>query len=65
MDGWVSPQLQIRFVLGETELELYRPDGGKFLTTLELEQRAKAAEQRAESAEALLAKYRDRFGDLE
>ncbi len=65
MDGWVSPQLQIRFVLGKTELELYRPDGGKFLTMLELEQRAKVAEQRAESAEALLAKYRDRFGDLE
>ena len=72
MNGWVSPQLQIRFAMGEAQLELYRPDGRKFLTTLELENRAKVAEQRADSAEAranaaesLLAQYRDRFGELE
>ncbi len=71
VDGWVSPQLKIRFVMGEPELEIYRPDGRKFLTTLELEARAKAAEQRAQTAEAraqtaeeLLARYRDRFGEL-
>ena len=71
MNGWVSPQLKIRFVMGETELEIYRPDGGKFLTMLELEERAKAAEERAQTAEEraqtaeeLLARYRDRFGDL-
>ncbi|NER82489.1 MAG: Uma2 family endonuclease [Leptolyngbya sp. SIO1D8] len=69
---WVSPQLQIRFVMGKTELEIYRPDGRKFLTTLELEEKAQAAEKRAESAEdraraaeELLVRYRDRFGDLE
>ena len=72
MNGWVSPQLQIRFAMGEAQLELYRPDGRKFLTTLELENRANVAEQRADSAEAranaaesLLAQYRDRFGELE
>ncbi|MBE9099862.1 Uma2 family endonuclease [Vacuolonema iberomarrocanum] len=70
MNGWVSPLLQVRFVLGD-ELELYRPDGQRFFTMSELEQRAKAAEERAETAEeraraaeALLARYRDRFGDL-
>ena len=72
MDGWISPQLKIRFVMGETELEIYRSDGRKFLTTLELEERAKAAEERAQTAEEraqtaeeLLARYRDRFGDLQ
>ena len=72
MNGWVSPQLQIRFVLDGDELEIYRPDGRKFLTTIELEQRvelaeerAKTAEERAKTAEELLAQYRDRFGDLE
>jgi Uma2 family endonuclease len=79
MDGWVSPLLQIRFGLGETELEIYRPDGRKFLTMLELEQRARDAEaqaaaaeaqarqadERAREAEELLARYRDRYGDLE
>lgn len=78
MDGWVSPRLRIRFVPGAETLEIYRPDGRKFLTTLELEQRAEAERQRAEaerqradSAEARLqemeerlAQYRDRFGEL-
>ena len=65
MDGWVSPLLGIRFELGEAELEIYRPDGRKFLTTLELEQRAREAEARAIAAEDLLAQYRDRYGELE
>lgn len=77
MNGWVSPRLQVSFVLGE-ELELYRPDGQRFLTMSQLEQLAKAAEERAQAeyqraetaeeraqkAEALLARYHDRFGDL-
>ncbi|MEM7769306.1 MAG: Uma2 family endonuclease [Cyanobacteria bacterium P01_A01_bin.37] len=80
MNGWISPQLQIRFVIEEgTELEIYRPDGRKFLTTLELEERAQEAETKAQEAETkaqeaetkaqaaeqLLTRYRDRFGDLE
>ncbi len=50
IDGWTSPRLQIRFVL-TTTLEIYRPDGRKFLTSLELEQRAESAEARARVAE--------------
>ncbi len=65
MEGWVSPRLQIRFVMGEEELEIYRPDGRKFLTTLELEQRAEQAEARASELEDMLARYRDRFGELD
>lgn len=53
--GWVSPRLGIRFDVAGEELVIYRPDGQRFLTILELAQlqeetqaRAIAAEQRAE-----------------
>ena len=48
MEGWISPRLGIRFSLEETELVIYRPDGRRFETFLELSQRADAAHQRAE-----------------
>ena len=48
MNGWVSPHLKIRFVLSETDLEVYQPDGRKFLTPVELDQRAKLLEQQLE-----------------
>jgi Uma2 family endonuclease len=46
--NWVSPRLQVRFALNEETLEIYRPDGQKFLTILELSQRFEQAQQRAE-----------------
>ena len=49
MDGWISPRLGIRFTLEGTDLVLYRPDGRRFETFLELEQRAESERQRAES----------------
>jgi Uma2 family endonuclease len=51
MADWISPRLGIRFDLSSAELQIYRPDGRRFLTFLELEQRAEQAEQRAEQAE--------------
>jgi Uma2 family endonuclease len=51
INGWVSPRLGIRFELKEGSLQIYRPDGERFLTFLELERRAREAEQRAEQAE--------------
>ncbi|MGD2180319.1 Uma2 family endonuclease [Lusitaniella coriacea] len=51
MDGWISPRLEIRFEEGEEGLTLYYPDGRKFLTSVELNQRAEVAEERAEVAE--------------
>ncbi|NBD18845.1 MAG: hypothetical protein GVY04_22740 [Cyanobacteria bacterium] len=48
INGWVSPKLGIKFVLTSETLEIYRPDGRKFLSSLELEQRAEQATQRAE-----------------
>ena len=47
INGWTSPRLKIRFVL-TTTLEIYRSDGRKFLTSVELEQRALSAERQAE-----------------
>ncbi|OCQ91998.1 hypothetical protein BCD67_21525 [Oscillatoriales cyanobacterium USR001] len=48
MNGWVSPLLKIRFQLTENNLEIYRPDGQRFLTSVELAQHAEQERQRAE-----------------
>ena len=48
INNWTSPRLQIRFTLTEETLEIYRPDGQKFLTTIELSQRFEQEHQRAE-----------------
>jgi len=36
MNSWVSPRLGIRFELTDDGLALYRPDGERFLTYVEL-----------------------------
>ncbi|MGC1392859.1 MAG: Uma2 family endonuclease [Coleofasciculaceae cyanobacterium] len=78
LDQWVSLQLGIRFDLSAEELQIYRPDGTKFLSYAEIsqlleqeQQRAQQAEQsleqerqRTEEMENLLKQYRDRFGEL-
>lgn len=51
INGWVSPRLQIRFELTENTLQIYHPDGQRFLTFLEMEQRAIEARQQAEQAQ--------------
>jgi Uma2 family endonuclease len=48
MDGWVSPRLGIRFETSQGELNIYRPDHQKFLSSIELEQRASQERLRAE-----------------
>jgi len=50
----VSPKLGIKFVLTPKTLEIYRPDGRKFLSPLELNQQAEEANQRAERLAAQL-----------
>ncbi len=63
IDNWQSPLLQIRFQLESPQLAIFYPDGSRFLTTLEIKQKAELAEQqaqqerqRAELAEAKLAR---------
>ncbi|KHG42396.1 MAG: Uma2 family endonuclease [Aphanizomenon flos-aquae KM1D3_PB] len=48
INNWVSPRLGIRFELTADNLEIYYPEGRKFLTSLELNQRAEQEYQRAE-----------------
>lgn len=58
MTDWVSPRLTIRFVLDEETLQLFRPDGERFVSYNEISvrveqerQRAEQERQRAEQAE--------------
>jgi Uma2 family endonuclease len=58
---WVSPLLQVRFEWQDGhELVLYRPNGQRFLSSVELEQRAVTAEQFAlqETERAAAAEHR-------
>ncbi len=78
VNGWVSPLLGIRFELTFDSLEIYRPDGQKFLTSVELDQlrdqerlEKEAAlnqlgEERLEKEAALnqLGEERQRYQDL-
>ena len=52
MNGWVSPLLQIRFELTEDTLEIYRPDGRKFLTPVEMDQLREQERQEKEIAQS-------------
>ncbi|MBD2183118.1 Uma2 family endonuclease [Aerosakkonema funiforme] len=40
MSAWVSPRLGVRFEFSDAGLELYRPDGQKFIDFVELERKA-------------------------
>lgn len=59
INGWVSPRLGIRFELKEDTLEIYRPDGQKFLTPVELDRLREEEKQRAEKAIAQLEQERN------
>ncbi|HBB32835.1 MAG TPA: hypothetical protein DDZ80_21685 [Cyanobacteria bacterium UBA8803] len=48
MVDWVSPQLGIRFAWSEEGLELYRPNGERFLTYTEISQRLEEQQQQLE-----------------
>ncbi|MBE5230631.1 MAG: Uma2 family endonuclease [Microcystis sp. M54BS1] len=58
MKGWVSPRLNIRFELTENELDIYDPNGQKFLTFIELSQRLEQERLKAEQASLQLEQER-------
>jgi Uma2 family endonuclease len=68
INGWVSPKLGIRFQLVPDNLEIYYPDGRKFLTSVEFDQLAKQERQEKEVAiqqyQELLAKLQEKGIDL-
>ena len=55
MANWVSPRLGIRFELTAETLRVYYPDGRRFLSTVELAERAELAEKENDRLRALLA----------
>ena len=69
MEGWSSPRLGIRFELERGALQLYRPDGERFATYVELmeqrEQERQRAEQEHQRAESLAARLRALGVELE
>jgi Uma2 family endonuclease len=69
IQGWVSPRLGVRFEIEREVLQLYRPDGERFATYIELmeqreqehqraEQERQRAEQERQRAERLAARLR-------
>src|SRR3990172_4905648 len=48
MNGWRSPRLKIQFETTDADLYIYYPDGRKFLSTVEFDNRVEAERQRAE-----------------
>ncbi|OCR02687.1 hypothetical protein BCD67_15680 [Oscillatoriales cyanobacterium USR001] len=60
MNGWVSPLLEIKFLLTENNLEIYRPDGRKFLTPVELDRLREQEKQEKELAQSQAEQQRQR-----
>ncbi|MBW4516053.1 MAG: Uma2 family endonuclease [Timaviella obliquedivisa GSE-PSE-MK23-08B] len=54
IDRWTSPRLKIRFESSSEELEIYRPDGKRFLGYVEIAQQLEQEKQRADRAESAL-----------
>lgn len=53
-DTWTSPRLGIRFVLKPETLEIYKPNGDRFLTFVELGQLLENTKAKLETSEAKL-----------
>ena len=65
LQGWVSPRLQIKFELTEENLIIFRPDGEKFHSFVELGQLKEQESQRAEQALKELEQEKQRVKALE
>jgi hypothetical protein len=61
INNWISPRLGIRFELTTDNLDIYYPDGRKFLTSLELNQQM---EQERQNYQDLLAKLQPKGIDI-
>ena len=60
MVDWISPQLQIKFNLSVVELQIFRPDGQRFLSYVEIAQQAQEQRQRAEEQRQRAEEQRQR-----
>ncbi len=59
--GFVSPRLGVKFELIDGELQIYRPDGQKFLNYVELETQRQLAEQQRQLAEQKAVRLAERL----
>jgi Uma2 family endonuclease len=68
MHGWISPRLGIRFAWTEETLRLYRPDGSRFLSFVELARQRdelRAEKERLQRlVEQLQAQWNERQGGI-
>jgi hypothetical protein len=64
INDWVSPRLGIRFVLDSSGLQIYRPDGQRFLTSIELDAQFRQEKQRAEMEKQRADKLAKRLQEL-
>ncbi|MCU0534056.1 MAG: Uma2 family endonuclease [Hydrococcus sp. Prado102] len=64
IENWVSPRLGIRFDLCGEELQIFRPDGERFASYIEIAQRMQQAEQRARDAEQRAARLAERLREM-
>lgn len=64
MNGWVSPRLGIKFELTSDRLEIFRPDGQRFFTSVELDRLQEEERQCAEDAIAQLEAEKQRYQSL-
>ena len=60
MNGWVSPRLEIRFDMSGEKLEIFTPDGQRFLSPVELSRQSELYRQRAEKERHRAEKERQR-----
>ena len=65
MKGWVSPRLGIKFELTSETLDIFRPDGDKFLTFVELGKLREIETQRADKLQEQLQQEQEQRKRLE
>ncbi|MGB5768704.1 MAG: Uma2 family endonuclease [Crocosphaera sp.] len=65
MTGWVSPRLGIKFELTSENLEIFRPDGDKFLTFVELGKLRETETKRANELQKKLQQEQEQRKRLE
>lgn len=64
INSWISPRLKIKFIIGEEELEIYHPDGRKFVSFVELDSQRQLAEKKASLAEEKAQRLADKLKEL-
>ncbi len=64
MSGWTSPRLCIRFQVNETSIEIYRPDGEKFLTFVQLGEQLSAERLQRQQDQKRIQALEDKLREL-